>query len=76
MATANYEATEAALKSMPVLEALSGTIQTPNALSGEASADRNSWTYEDYVENDPQAFEKLMETDKSKAMAIFNKRRQ
>ncbi|MDY3343765.1 ATP-dependent Clp protease proteolytic subunit [Riemerella anatipestifer] len=76
LATANYEATEAALKSMPVLEALSGTIQTPNALSGEASADRNSWTYEDYVENDPQAFEKLMETDKSKAMAIFNKRRQ
>ncbi|WP_372472691.1 ATP-dependent Clp protease proteolytic subunit [Capnocytophaga sp. ARDL2] len=75
LATANYEATDTALKAMPALQPLSGQIETLNAVGGEVPMDRNSWTYEDYLANDPKAFEKLMETDKDKAMAIFNKRK-
>lgn len=75
LATANYEATEKALKSMPVLEALSGSITTPNSVGGATPTDRANWTYEDYVNNDPEAFDKLLETDHAKAMEIFNKRK-
>lgn len=75
LATANYEATEKALKSMPVLEALSGSITTPNSVGGTMPTDRAHWTYEDYVNNDPKAFDKLLETDHAKAMEIFNKRK-
>lgn len=75
LATANYEATEKALKGMPVLEALSGNITTPNSVGGATPTDRASWTYEDYVNNDPEAFDKLLETDHAKAMEIFNKRK-
>lgn len=75
LATANYEATEKALKSMPVLEALSGSITTPNSVGGATPTDRANWTYEDYVNNDPEAFDKLLETDHAKAMEIFNNRK-
>lgn len=75
LATANYEATETALKEMPVLEALSGNITVPNTTGGTLPTDRANWTYEDYVNNDPKAFDKLLETDHAKAMEIFNKRK-
>lgn len=75
LATANYEATEAALKQMPALQPLSGQIETPNAVGGEVPTDRSNWTYEDYAENDPKAFDKLLETDHAKAMEIFNNRK-
>ena len=73
LATADYDATEAALNAMPKIEALSGKIENP--ASFESVQDKEKWTYEDWLEQAPETFEELMKKDKAKAMAIFNNRR-
>lgn len=72
LATADYEATEQVLEAMPEVKALSGEITEPQNGTPE---DRSNWTYEDYLDKAPQAFEDLMAKDQSKAMNIFNNRR-
>lgn len=73
LATANYDATEAAINALPAITALSGKLDTPEAFS--SPEDRANWTYEDYLEKAPDAFEDLLEKDNAKAQAIFNNRR-
>lgn len=73
LATANYEATASALGAMPEIKALSGEITDPKPL--ETPQDRKDWTYEDYLEKAPEAFEELMVKDEKKALEIFNKRK-
>lgn len=73
LATANYDATEKALNALPEVTALSGSIVTPQSFN--APEDRKDWTYEDYLEKAPEAYEELMAKDEKKAIEIFNKRR-
>ncbi|MEN5130713.1 ATP-dependent Clp protease proteolytic subunit [Elizabethkingia anophelis] len=76
LATADYDSTEAVIKSLPKIEAVSKDINTPStAPDGKIPEDRKNWTYEDYLENDPKAYEELLAKDQKGAMAIFNNRR-
>lgn len=72
LAKADYDATEKAIESLPSITALSGQVN-PNSTT-TTSENRDNWTYQDYAEKDPKAFEKLMETDPAKAMAIYERK--
>lgn len=71
LAEADYETTESVLKALPEVTAISKEIKTPV----NVPEDRVKWTYEDYLDNDPDAFEDLLTKDEKKAMEIFNNRR-
>lgn len=73
LATANYEAAETAINALPAITAISAEIVNPEAFN--APEDRAKWTYEDYLENAPDAFDDLLEKNNKKAMEIFNNRR-
>lgn len=73
LATADYEATEKVLKELPAVTALSGEITDPAPF--QSLEDRKDWTYEDYLEKAPEAFEDILAKDSKKANEIFNNRR-
>ena len=73
LATANYAAAEAAINALPAITAISSEINNPEAFN--APEDRAKWTYEDYLEKAPDAYEDLLAKDQKKAMDIFNNRR-
>lgn len=72
LAKADYDATEKAIESLPSITALSGQVNPSSTTT--TSENRDNWTYQDYAEKDPKAFEKLMETDPAKAMAIYERK--
>lgn len=57
MAESNYEAAKIAIEALKPIDAISSQIQ-PGTTGSEK---RNDWTYADYQEKDPKAFEKLPE---------------
>lgn len=59
MADANLEAATAAIDGLKSITAISDGL-TPGA-SAQATAEQAKWTYAEYQENDPEAFEKLPE---------------
>ncbi len=66
LATENYEQTKTALESLPTIEAGSKHIDN----NGKSAEDRSNWTLEDYLENDPQAYDKLIADDPEIAKAL------
>lgn len=68
LAKANFEATEKALKTMPSLEKLSANLTPSDGSEGDAS--RAKWTLEDYLTNDPEAYEKLKVEKPKQAEAL------
>ncbi len=66
LATENYEQTKTALESLPTIEAGSKHIDR----SGKTAEDRSNWTLEDYLENDPQAYDDLIANEPEKAKAL------
>lgn len=60
MAEANFEAAEAVISGMPSIEAISGVL-SPGSTGGSSNG-REKWTYADYQQNDPKAFEALEES--------------
>lgn len=73
LAEADYDTTEAVLKSLPEVTAISREVNDPKPFN--IPEDRAKWTYEDYLEKDPNAFEDLLAKDEKKANEIFNNRR-
>lgn len=68
LAIADYEKTEKIINAMSVPVAGSQTINK-NASKADAT-DRSNWQLEDYLENDPEAFETLMIEDPAKGKEL------
>ncbi|WP_038531828.1 ATP-dependent Clp protease proteolytic subunit [Formosa agariphila] len=69
LAKANFDATEKVIAAMPSKEKLSAQLKGEESTTGSASVKAN-WTLEDYLDNDPEAYEKLKAEKPKEAEAL------
>lgn len=69
LATANFDATKVAIDAMVSKPKLSAGLAPSDGDSAE-DAKREAWTLEDYLEKDPEAYEKMLAETPEKAKAL------
>jgi ATP-dependent protease ClpP protease subunit/polyhydroxyalkanoate synthesis regulator phasin len=69
LATASYDAAKTALDAMVSKPKLSADL-TPDKGDEDLDKVRANWTLDDYLDNDPQAFEKMLAENPEKAEAL------
>ncbi|WP_438710853.1 ATP-dependent Clp protease proteolytic subunit [Aquimarina muelleri] len=70
LATANYEATEKAINAMPSKPKLSADLNGGKGGDNTIEASRKDWTLDDYLEKDPEAYEKMKSEKPEQAEAL------
>lgn len=66
---ADFESTKAVIEAMPSVEALSKQINTTGSTTVE---NRKDWTYQDYLDKDPEALNKMRTEDEPTFDALLN----